>query len=140
MKDKVETLYELHETSVARMNELEFMKDEQSFLEHLLSSHFLELSAPDLYDTTRKLIKKLKEVEHLGSDLMTEVQLFNKQIANSLDDKKTNIISDSLKKQRIIQTDFENYSLKFRYVKKKIFGLVKDIMIAHKQKLLINKQ
>jgi hypothetical protein len=122
------------------MNELEFMKDEQLFLEHLLSSHFLELSSQDLYEPTRKLIKKLKEVEHLGGDLITELQLFNKQIANSLDDKKTNVISDSLKKQRIIQTDFENYSLKFRYVKKKIFGLVKDIMIAHKQKLLINKQ
>ena len=91
MKDKVETLYELHEASVTRMNELEFMKDEQSFLEHLLSSHFLELSAPDLYETTRKLIKKLKEVEHLGGNLMTEVQLFNKQIAHSLDDKKSNI-------------------------------------------------
>lgn len=140
MKDKVETLYELHEASVARMNELEFMKDEQSFLEHLLSSHFLELSAPDLYDTTRKLIKKLKEVEHLGGDLMTEVQLFNKQIAHSLDDKKSNIEIDPFQKQRIIQTDFENYSLKFRYVKKKIFGLIKEIMITHKQKLLINKE
>lgn len=140
MKDKIKTLYELHEASLACMNELEFMKDEQLFLEHLLSSHFLELSSQDLYEPTRKLIKKLKEVEHLGGDLITELQLFNKQIANSLDDKKTNVISDSLKKQRIIQTDFENYSLKFRYVKKKIFGLVKDIMIAHKQKLLINKQ
>jgi len=140
MKGKIETLYELHEASAVRMNELEFMKDEQSFLEHLLSSHFLELSAEELFETTRKLIKKLKEVEHLGVDLMKEVQLFNKQIAHSLDDKKSNIDIDPFQKQRIIQTDFENYSLKFRYVKKKIFGLIKEIMIAHKQKLLINKE
>jgi len=140
MKGKIETLYELHEASAVRMNELEFMKDEQSFLEHLLSSHFLELSAEELFETTRKLIKKLKEVEHLGVDLMKEVQLFNKQIAHSLDDRKSNIDIDPFQKQRIIQTDFENYSLKFRYVKKKIFGLIKEIMIAHKQKLLINKE
>ena len=140
MIDKIETLYELHEASLSRMNELEFMKDEQSFLEHLLSSHFLELSAQDLYEPTRKLIKKLKEVEHLGLDLITEVQLFNKQIAHSLDDKKANINIDPFQNQRIIQTDFENYSLKFRYVKKKIFGLIKEIMITHKQKLLINKE
>jgi len=140
MKGKIETLYELHEAYAVRMNELEFMKDEQSFLEHLLSSHFLELSAEELFETTRKLIKKLKEVEHLGVDLMKEVQLFNKQIAHSLDDRKSNIDIDPFQKQRIIQTDFENYSLKFRYVKKKIFGLIKEIMIAHKQKLLINKE
>lgn len=139
MRDKIATSYELHEASILRMQELEFMKDEQSFLEHLLSSHFLELSAEDLYDTTRKLIKKLKEVERLGADLMTEVQLFDKKIAKYLEEKKPNTEEDLYQKQRIIQTDFENYSLKFRYVKKKIFGLIKEIMIAHKQKLLIKK-
>jgi len=139
MRDKIESSFELHEASVMRMHELEFMKDEQSFLEHLLSSHFLELSAEDLYNTTRKLIKKLKEVEHLGADLITEVQLFDKKIASSLEEKEPKNAEDLFKKQRIIQTDFENYSLKFRYVKKKIFGLIKEIMIAHKQKLLIKK-
>ena len=140
MRDKIETLYELHEASMLRMHEMEFMKDEQSFLEHLLSSHFLELSAEDLYETTRKLIKKLKEVEHLGVDLMSKVQLFNKKMANALDEKKPNSDDDLFLEQRIIQTDFENYSLKFRYVKKKIFRLIKEIMIAHKQKLLIKRE
>ena len=140
MRDRIETIYELHEASILCMNELEFMKDEQLFLEHLLSSHFLELSAEDLYDTTRKLIKKLKEVEQLGVDLITEVQLLDKQIANDLDEKKPNTEVDPFQKQRVIQADFENYSLKFRYVKKKIFRLIKEIMIAHKQKLLISNR
>ncbi len=74
MKNIIKTRYELHDASVSCMNELEFMKDEQLFLEHLLSSHFLELSAEELYDTTRKLIKKLKEVEHLGAELIEEVK------------------------------------------------------------------
>ncbi len=139
MRDIIKTRYELHDASVSCMYELEFMKDEQLFLEHLLGAHFLELSTEDLYETTRKLIKKLKEVEHLGAELIEEVKLFNKQIANSLDEKIQNTKIDLFQKQRVIHTDFESYSLKFRYVKKKIFGLIKEIMIAHKQKLLINK-
>ncbi len=137
MRDIIKTRYELHDASVSCMHELEFMKDEQLFLEHLLSSHFLELSAEELYETTRKLIKKLKEVEHLGAELIEDVKLFNKQISDSLDEKTQNTKIDLFQKQRVIQTDFESYSLKFRYVKRKIFGLIKEIMLSHKQKLLI---
>jgi len=139
MKDKMDSLYALHDASISCMNELKFMQDEQSFLEHLLGSHFLELSAEELFETTRKLIKKLKEVEHIGANFMMDVRIFNKQISSSLDEKKHQDKIDLFKKQRILQTDFESYSLKFKYVKKKIFKLIKKIMIAHKQKLLIKK-
>lgn len=139
MKDKIKTIHELHEASITCMNELEFIKDEQSFLEHLLSSHFLELSSEELYETTRSLIKKLKEVEHFGAQLIDDLKVFDKQIANSLEERKENNKIDLFKKLRCIQTDFESYSLKFRYVKKKLFGLIKEILLAHKQKLLIEK-
>ena len=52
-------LYSLHDNIVLWINELEFMNDEQIFLEHLLSTHFLDLSSENLYETTRKLIRKL---------------------------------------------------------------------------------
>ena len=39
-----------------------------------------------------------------------------------------------------VQKDFESYVLKFKYVKKKIFGIIKEIMIHNKQKLLINRR
>lgn len=139
MENYISTLYALHDGSVAWINELEFMNDEQLFLEHLLSTHFLDLSSSKLYDTTRKLIKKLKEVEHLGLELSKEVRLHNNKIATILDEKKKESTPDIVNEHKVIEKNFESYSLKFKYVKKKIFSIIKEIMLIHKQKLLINK-
>jgi hypothetical protein len=132
-------LYGLHESSVAWINELEFMNDEQKFLEHLLSTHFLDLSAEKLYETTRKLIRKLKEVENMGVELTQEIQIHNKKIAAVLEGDDKIREKDLINGHDMIQKDFESYVLKFRYVKKKIFGIIKEIMVNHKQKLLINR-
>ena len=139
MENYISTLYRLHDGSVAWINELEFMNDEQLFLEHLLSTHFLDLSSTKLYDTTRKLIKKLKEVEHMGLELSTEVRLHNNNIAKVLDEKKEEKTPVLIREHTVIEKNFESYSLKFKYVKKKIFSIIKEIMLVHKQKLLINK-
>ncbi len=139
MESDLNTLYKLHDNSITWISELEFMKDEQVFLEHLLSTHFLDLSTEKLYEPTRKLIRKLKEVELLGVELTEKVDSHNEKIALVIEKKKQNFDTDLVNDQGTIQKDFYTYTLKFRYVKKKIFGVIKEIMIHHKQKLLINK-
>lgn len=139
MENRDNVLYNYHEGSTSWINELEFMNDEQIFLEHLLSTHFLDLSTEKLFDTTRKLIRKLKEVEHMGVELTNEIQLHNKKIASVLEGENIKEEKELYHSHRMILKDFESYVLKFRYVKKKIFGIIKEIMINHKQKLLINR-
>jgi len=133
------SVYVLHEETMNWMNELEFMSDEQSFLEHLLGSHFLELSSSELYDATRKLIKKLKEVEKMGRSLMDTIQLHNKHMATMIESFQKEFNKSLDKEHSQIKKDFDNYALNFRYVKRKIFGIIKEIMKEHKQKLLIDK-
>ena len=53
MENSSTKLYGFHECSVSWINELEFMNDEQIFLEHLLSTHFLDLSSEKLYETSK---------------------------------------------------------------------------------------
>jgi len=139
MENSNSMLYGFHDDSAAWINELEFMNDEQMFLEHLLSTHFLDLSTEKLYETTRKLIRKLKEVEHMGIELTHEIQLHHKKIASVLEDENIRVEKELYHSNKMILKDFESYVLKFRYVKKKIFGIIKEIMINHKQKLLINR-
>ncbi|MEL4457036.1 hypothetical protein [Lutimonas vermicola] len=140
MESNVNTLYKLHDSSITWISELEFMKDEQVFIEHLLSKHFLDLSSEKLYESTRKLIRKLKEVELSGEELLKRVRSHNEKIAAAIEKVKQNSERDLVKDHMSIGKDFENLTLNFRYVKKKIFTLIKKIMIHHKQKLLINKQ
>ena len=139
MEKTSSNLYSLHDNIVLWINELEFMNDEQVFLEHLLSTHFLDLSSENLYETTRKLIRKLKEVEQMGVELTEEIHQHNKKIASVLEGDHENLEKYLNNARNAIQKDFESYVLKFKYVKKKIFGIIKEIMINHKQKLLINR-
>ena len=140
MEKTSSNLYSLHDNIVLWINELEFMNDEQVFLEHLLSTHFLDLSSENLYETTRKLIRKLKEVEQMGVELTEEIHQHNKKIASVLEGDGENLEKYLDNARNAIQKDFESYVLKFKYVKKKIFGIIKEIMINHKQKLLINRR
>ena len=139
MDEKSKNVYLLHDDSLKWINELEFIADEQAFLENLLSSHFLELSSSDHYEATRKLIRKLKEVEKSGRDLMDTIELHNKHMATMIESLQLEYDQRLEAEHEKIQTDFDAYVVKFKYVKKKIFGIIKQIMLDHKQKLLINK-
>ena len=139
MEIDIKNYYELHDQSVQWINEIQFMTDEQVFLEHLLSSHFLELSSSKLYETTKRLIRKLKEVESLGNDLMDKIQLHNKHVGTIIENFNKEYQVNVDREHQSIKKDLDSYLLKFRYIKKKIFGIIKSIMKEHKQKLLINK-
>jgi hypothetical protein len=139
MELDIKKYYELHDQSVQWINEIQFMTDEQVFLEHLLSSHFLELSSSELYETTIRLIRKLKEVETLGNDLMDKIQLHNKHVGTIIENFNKEYQVNVDREHQSIKKDLDSYLLKFRYIKKKIFGIIKAIMKEHKQKLLINK-
>ena len=139
MEIDIKKYYELHDQSVQWINEIQFMTDEQVFLEHLLSSHFLELSSSKLYETTKRLIRKLKEVEVLGNDLMDKIQLHNKHVGTIIENFNKEYQVNVDREHQSIKKDLDSYLLKFRYIKKKIFGIIKSIMKEHKQKLLINK-
>ena len=139
MTEKAKNVYLLHDDSLKWITELDFIADEQAFLENLLSSHFLELSSSDHYEATRKLIKKLKEVEKSGRELIDTIELHNKHMATMIESKQLEYDENLEAEHERIQLDFDNYLVKFKFVKKKIFNMIKQIMLDHKQKLLINK-
>ena len=139
MTGKAKNIYILHDISLKWITELDFIADEQAFLENLLSSHFLELSSSDHFEATRKLIKKLKEVEKSGNDLIDTIELHNKHMATMIESKQFEYDRKLEEEHEKIQMEFDNYLVKFKYVKKKIFNIIKQIMLDHKQKLLINK-
>ena len=122
------------------INELEFIKDERIFLEHLLGSHFLALSTPKLYEPTKELIKELKKSENRRDELLVTIKIHKKRIAILIEDmdllEKLEIKNEHSK----IKVEFVNYIRDFKKVKKNIFDMIKEIMKKDKQKFLIKKQ
>jgi len=129
-----------HDQSLQWLNELKFIQDEQKFLENLLSSHFLDLSSPKLFEPTKKIIQNLKDVKKTGNELLHQVQGHNNHLGELVERNELILKEIVRSEHQKIQKAFENYVLKFKYVKKKIFGVVKIIMKVHKQKLLLKKQ
>ncbi len=70
---------------------------------------------------------------------MDTIELHNKHMATMIENLQLEYDQRLAADHETIQTDFDNYGVKFKYVKKKIFGIIKQIMLDHKQKLLINK-
>ncbi len=140
-KDKTKKkLYKLNDQSSEWLAELVFMQDEQKFLEHLLSSHFLDLSTEKYYDAAKKLINRLKEVESIGNSTYDTIQVHNKHLATLIESSQLKGKKEFKKEHKQIEKDFDAYILKFNYCKKKIFKIIKDIMKVQKQKLLIKEQ
>ena len=138
-KEKFEKkLFKLHEQNSTWLTELEFVRDEHNFLEHLLSAHFLDLSSEKLFEPTKKLIQKLNEVERMDHELEDAIHTNNKQVATLLESLQISGKKDLMKEHQRIQKDFEIFHLKFKFVKKKIYNMIKEIMKEHKQKLLIS--
>ncbi len=133
-------LLKLHDESLLWLNELEFMQDEQIFLENLLSSHFLDLSTPKLYDPTRKLIKKIKDLEKMSYELIDTIHIHNKHMATLIESLQISGKNALKKEHDQIEIDFNTVKLNFKYVKKKVFRMIKEIMKDHKQKLLLKMQ
>jgi len=131
-------IFKFHEQNIIGTNELEFVKDEHVFLEHLLSAHFLDLSSEKLFEPTKKLIQKLNDVEKMRNELDDEVQTHDKHIATLLESLQISDKKNIEKEHQRIQKDFETFHLKFKFVKKKIYNMIKEIMKEHKQKLLIS--
>ena len=113
MEEKTKNIYTLHDESLKWINELEFISDEQIFLENLLSSHFLQLSSSEHYDAARKLIKKLKDVEKSGRDLMDTIELHNKHMATMIENLQLEYDDRLAAEHETIQTDFDNYLVQF---------------------------
>jgi hypothetical protein len=70
---------------------------------------------------------------------MDKIQLYNSHLGNIIEnfneEKELTIDREHI----AIKKDIDDYLLKFRYVKKKIFGIIKEILKDHKKKLLIKK-
>jgi len=133
-------LYKLHDQTMQWLNELEFLQDEQKFLENLLISHFLDLSTPKLYEPTKRVIKKLKDAEKKGDEMYDIIQTHNKHLATLMESIHLNGNKEFKKEHKQIKNNFKIYVLNFKHVKKKIFEMIKEIMKLHKQKLLLEEQ
>lgn len=129
----------LHEETMVWLKELDFEKDEYNFLQNLLSTPFLELSSKDSYEAAKKKIQMLQEIDVLRSRLKKDLKRHDLEIAELMESFEEDKFWKIQKEHDILNKEMESFILNFKYLKRKVFRVIKDILRTHKQKLLIEQ-
>lgn len=130
---------EMHEASVGWFSELKFIKDEQLFLNNLIKSFTIQLIDSNVFQDSKKVIDQLQRVEKDIIQLLKKVQTHENQLEIMVDDV------DQLKMEKAyfethkeLQISMNEYTLRYREIKQRLFKLVSSVMKKEKQKRLLN--
>ena len=130
---------EMHDASLRWFSELKFMRDEQLFLNNLVSSYTPQLSASDIFEESKQVIDKLQKAEMNIVPLFKKVQAHENQLEIMIDNV------DQLKMEKAYLETHEElliamneYTPRYREIKEKLFKVVSLIMKKSKQKRLLN--
>ncbi|MEB8328876.1 hypothetical protein OO009_05875 [Flavobacteriaceae bacterium KMM 6897] len=130
---------EMHDMSLLWFSELNFIKDEQLFLNNLIKSYTIQLTDKEIFEKSKELVGALLKAEKEVISLMKKVQLHNNQLEIMVDDV------DQLKMEKAYQATHNElllavneYSSSYRTIKRRLFKLVSKVMKMDKQKRLLN--
>ena len=130
---------EMHEQSSSWMSELEFVREEQFFLNKLIKSHTIELLTPKLFDESKKLVQALSKVEKEVVRLMKKIQSHENLLEIMINDV------DELKMEKAylethwtLSLEVKDYLINYRYLKSSLFSVITQLMKKNKQKRLLN--
>ena len=130
---------EMHEQSSSWMSELEFVREEQFFLNKLIKSHTIELLTPKLFDESKKLVQALSKVEKEVVRLMKKIQSHENLLEIMINDV------DELKMEKAylethwtLSLEVKDYLINYRYLKSSLFSVITQLMKKNKQKRLLD--
>ncbi len=138
MAKKKENLFTLHTITQKCIADLEFILDEQRFLQDLLSTFFIDLCKVELLPDTRVLNQSLAESSKKCNLLILELQTHEKHLATLLESIHMKGEISYRESHKELITNFDQFVINNKSIKIRIFTIIKNIMKQHKQKLLLS--
>lgn len=130
---------EMHEESMLWFSELNFIRDEQFFLNKLVQSFTLQLIDSNTYQDSKKTIARLQHAEKDIVPLFKKAQAHENQLEIIVDDvDQLKMEKAYLETHEELQIAMNDYTLRYRKIKEELFKLLTSIMKKDKQKRLLN--
>ncbi|MGB5818986.1 MAG: hypothetical protein WBG90_05835 [Saonia sp.] len=130
---------EMHDASLRWFSELNFMRDEQLFLNSLIKSYTLQLTDTKFFEESKTIVDELLKREQELVALMKQVQAHENQLeimVDEVDQFKMEKAYIETHKDLVIQVN--RYAEAYRKLKKRLFALVSKVLKIEKQKRLLN--
>jgi hypothetical protein len=130
---------EMHETSLRWMSELNFVRDEQTFLNNLVKTYTLQLTDKAIFEESKVVVDTILHTEKNAVVLMKKIQAHINLLDIMVDDiDQLKMEKAYIETHKELTTVFFLYMTEYRKAKKRLFVLVSGIMKKQKQKRLLN--
>ena len=130
---------ELHEESKKWSSELKFARDEQKFLNHMVKDYTLDIIDSDMFKDVQPVVDALNTLEKDLVDLFKKVQLHENQLQIMVDEIDQEKMEEAyLDTHSDLGKEVEDYFVRYRDAKTKMFGMISNVIKRKKQKRLLN--
>lgn len=135
--DREKSTEELHLDTKTWISEINFINDEIRFLEHLLSSKYIDCLSSGLSKKIETSVKKISEEKTIGKVLLEHIQKQRGVLSELI---KNNSVSDNtnfFESHKKLGLEIDIYIKKYKRLKKQIFEIIEKVIQKKEQKKLI---
>ena len=127
---------ELHHDSKIWVSEINLIKDEIRFLEHLLSANYIDFLVAGLHKKIEDSVKQISVQKNIGTTLLDVINSQNKILAKLIKYESVSGNKNYLESHKQLELEVTNYIHKYKELKQRIFKVVENVMKKKDQKKL----
>ncbi len=124
----------IYDTYKEWLTELDFIFDEETILEDLINSYFLELCNFELYNRSKKIIHHLKLNKNKLNHLKSDIYIQQKYLSTLIESNNLIGIKEFYNKHKVISDKKNLYFQSVKDIKSNAYDLIKEILKRNKQK------
>lgn len=127
---------ELHHDYKLWVSEINFIKDEIRFLEHLLSENYIDFLAAGLHEKIEEAVKQISVEKNIGTTLQNIINEQKKILAELIKSENVTGNKNYLESHKKLEIEINSYINKYKDLKQHIFKVVENVMKKKDQKKL----
>jgi len=127
---------ELHHDTKLWVSEINLIKDEIRFLEHLLSENYIDFLAAGLHKKIEDSVKQISVQKNVGNTLLEVINSQNKILAELIKYESVSSNQNYLESHKKLEIEVNSYIHKYKELKQQIFKVVENVMKKKDQKKL----
>ncbi|MDO9594170.1 MAG: hypothetical protein Q7J19_04165 [Lutibacter sp.] len=127
---------ELHHDSKLWVSEINLIKDEIRFLEHLLSANYIDFLAAGLHKKIEESVKEISLQKNIGTTLLEVIRSQDKILAELIKYESISGNKNYLESHKKLEIEVTSYIGKYKELKQGIFKVVENVMKKKDQKKL----
>ena len=130
---------EMHTATLSWLSELKFIKDEQRFLNGLVTAYTEQLIDHKIYDKSKQLVGEILDAENELDGLIKKVQVHENQLEIMIDDVDQPKMEKAYRETHLeLMQVIQGYLEDYRKLKTQLFTMLTEVFKKEKQKRLLN--